>query len=109
EGRYVAFISSASGFSGSTGKHRQVFWRDRNTGVTKLISVGVGSSEASNGDCYAPAISGDGKTVAFESNATNLVQEDKNGVRDVFIWQAATNTIKKASIGAGGKETNANS
>jgi len=109
EGRYVAFISSAAGFSGSTGKYRQVFWRDRNTGITKLISTAFGGSEASNGDCYAPAISSDGKSVAFESNATNLVQEDKNGVRDVFIWQAATNTVKKVSLGAGGKEANANS
>ena len=108
EGRYVAFISSAAGFSGSTGKHRQVFWRDRNTGVTKLISAAAGG-EAGNGDCYAPAISGDGKSVAFESLATNLVQDDKNGVRDVFVWHTATNTIKKVSMGAGGKEANAES
>lgn len=108
EGRYVAFISSAAAFSGSTGKHRQVFWRDRNTGITKLISAADGG-EAGNGDCYAAAISGDGKSVAFESLATNLVQEDKNGVRDVFVWHAATNTIKKVSMGAGGKEANAES
>ena len=108
EGRYVAFISSAAAFSGSTGKHRQVFWRDRNTGITKLISAAAGG-EAGNGDCYAAAISGDGKSVAFESLATNLVQEDKNGVRDVFVWHAATNTIKKVSMGAGGKEANAES
>jgi Tol biopolymer transport system component len=108
EGRYVAFISSAAGFSGSTGKYRQVFWRDRNTGITKLISAAP-SGEAGNGDCYSPAISGDGKSVAFESNATNLVQDDKNGVRDVFVWHAATNAIKKVSKGADGKEANAES
>ena len=108
EGRYVAFISSAAGFSGSTGKHRQVFWRDRNTGITKLISA-ASAGEAGNGDCYAPAISGDGKSVAFESNATNLVVDDKNGVRDVYMWQAATNTIRKVSKGADGKEANADS
>jgi hypothetical protein len=107
-GRYVAFISSAAGFSGSSGKHRQVFWRDRNTGITKLISAAAGG-DAGNGDCYAPAISGDGRSVAFESLATNLVQDDKNGVRDVFVWHAATNTIKKVSRGAGGKEANAES
>lgn len=108
EGRYVAFISSAAGFNGSTGKHRQVFWRDRNSGVTKLISAASGG-EAGNGDCYAPAISGDGKSVAFESHATNLVPDDKNGVRDVFIWHSSTNTIKKVSIGVDGKEANADS
>ena len=108
EGRYVAFISSAAGFSGSTGKYRQVFWRDRNTGITKLISAAADGAQG-NGDCYAPAISGDGKSVAFESLATNLVQDDKNGVRDVFVWSAATNTIKKVSKGAGGQEANADS
>ncbi len=109
EGRYVAFISSAAGFVGSTGKYRQVFWRDRNTGITKLISASVVGGEVGNGDCYAPALSGEGKSVAFESNATNLVEEDKNGVRDVFLWQAATNTIKKVSKATGGKEANAES
>ena len=37
------------------------------------------------------------------------LQEDKNGVRDVFIWNAATNTIKKVSKGGGGKDANADS
>src|SRR5665647_1963273 len=64
EGRYVVFISSAS-FAGSTGKHRQIFWRDRNSGITKLISASAAGEEG-NADSYAPAISGDGKTVAFE-------------------------------------------
>jgi Tol biopolymer transport system component len=108
EGRYVAFISSAAGFVGSTGKYRQVFWRDRNTGITKLISAAAGG-EVGNGDCYSPAISGDGKSVAFESNATNLVADDKNGIRDVFIWQSSNNTIKRVSIGIGGKEANGES
>jgi Tol biopolymer transport system component len=108
EGRYVAFISSAAAFAGSTGKYRQVFWRDRNTGITKLISAAPGG-EAGNGDCYAPAISGDGRSVAFESHATNLVQEDKNGVRDIFVWNSTTNTIKKVSKGTAGKEANADS
>jgi hypothetical protein len=108
EGRYVVFISSAAGFVGSPGKYRQVFWRDRNTGITKLVSATAGG-EAANGDCYSPAISGDGKSVAFESNATNLVADDKNGIRDVFIWQSSTNIIKKVSIGVDGKEANGES
>ncbi|MGZ8517680.1 MAG: hypothetical protein ACXWWD_10035, partial [Chitinophagaceae bacterium] len=78
EGRYVGFVSSAAGFAGSSGKRRQIFWRDRNTGTTKLISAAP-TGEEGNGDCYAPAISGDGKSVAFESHATNLVADDKNG------------------------------
>src|SRR5262249_25240457 len=78
EGRYVAFQSSAVGLGTSLGKKRQIFWRDRNTGETKLISTGTAGEEG-NGDSFAPAISLDGQFVAFESTATNLVEMDTNG------------------------------
>jgi len=107
EGRYVVFISSAT-FAGSTGKHRQIFWRDRNAGITKLISASPAGEEG-NADSYAPAISGDGKTVAFESFSSNLVQSDKNGFRDVFVWHSTTGKIDVVSIGAKGAEANAES
>ena len=106
EGRYVAFVSSAAGFASGSGKYRQVFWRDRNTGTTKLISAAP-TGEEGNGDCYAPAISGDGKSVAFESNATNLITDDKNGVKDIFIWHSVTNKIVRVSVGNDDKEANA--
>jgi hypothetical protein len=108
EGRYIAFISSSAGFSGSTGKHRQVFWRDRNTGITKLISVDANGQEG-NADSYNPAISGDGKLVAFESYSSNLVSNDANGVRDVFVWHSTTNKIERVSVAKDGKEANAES
>jgi hypothetical protein len=108
EGRYIAFISSSAGFSGATGKHRQVFLRDRNTGITKLISVDENGQEG-NADSYNPAISGDGKLVAFESYSSNLVSNDKNGVRDVFVWHSTTNKIERVSVGQDGKEANAES
>jgi hypothetical protein len=108
EGRYIAFISSSAGFSGATGKHRQVFLRDRNTGTTKLISVDENGQEG-NADSYNPAISGDGKLVAFESYSNNLVSDDKNGVRDVFVWHSTTNKIERVSVGKDDKEANAES
>jgi hypothetical protein len=108
EGRYVTFVSTTVGLAGSKGKHRQIFWRDRNTGTTKLISVGLNGEEG-NGDSYAPSISGDGKSVAFESYSNNLIQSDKNGFRDIFIWQSETNKIERVSIGIEGLEPNAES
>ena len=107
EGRFVAFVSNAN-FAGSTGKHRQIFWRDRNAGITKLISAAP-TGEEGNGDSFFPAISGDGKTVAFESYSSNLVQSDKNGIRDIFVWHSATNKIETVSIGAKGVEEDAES
>jgi len=107
DGRYVVFISSAT-FAGSTGKHRQIFWRDRNTGTTKLVSSSA-SGEEGNGDSYYPAISGDGKSVAFESYSTNLVENDKNGLRDVFVWHSATGKIKTVSVGKNGTAADAES
>lgn len=108
EGRYITFISTSVGFAGTTGKHRQIFWRDRNSGITKLISPAPGGEEG-NAESYAPAISGDGKTVAFESYSSNLVPDDKNGLRDIFVWSSITNKIERVSVGEGGKEADAES
>ncbi len=108
EGRYVAFLSSAVGLGNSLGKKRQILWRDRNSGVTKLVSIGMNGVEG-NGDSFAPSISADGQSVAFESYATNLVPIDTNAVRDIFVWDAKTNTVTAVSTGAGEIETNAES
>jgi len=102
EGRYVAFVSLTAGLEGNNGKYRQIFWRDRNTGVTRLISKNA-SGELANGDSYAPSLSADGKLLVFESNATNLVEGDNNNAKDIFIWNAATNNIELVSKSSGGK------
>jgi Tol biopolymer transport system component len=103
EGRYITFVSTAAGIAGSSGKHRQIFWRDRNAGITKLISAAQDGSEG-NADSYAPAISGDGKSVAFESYSSNLVEKDENALRDVFLWNANTHTVERISLGTDGRE-----
>jgi Tol biopolymer transport system component len=92
--------------AGSTGKKRQVFWRDRKTGETRLVSTSSISGEG-NGDSGAPAISADGKSVAFESHATNLVPIDTNKVRDVFVWNYDTNIVTAVSDAPGNIEANA--
>lgn len=108
EGRYVAFVSSAKGLDGSSGKHRQVFWRDRNTGITKMISIAPNGEEG-NGDSFAPAMDINGRRVAFESYSSNLSAGDANGVRDVFYWDAITGNVIRVSSGPGGTDANAES
>ena len=105
-------MSSAAGLGGSTGAHRQIFWRDRFTGETRLISAS-GAGVEGNADSSAPAISADGLHVAFESYATNLVAGDANGVRDVFLWAADGGVLPaelvRVNVGTGGAEANSDS
>lgn len=107
EGRYVAFVSSGAGLDGSTGKFRQVYLRDMKSGETKMISRSPSGDEG-NGNSFAPAISADGKSVAFESYANNLSAADNNnGVRDVFVWKAGAGVslVSKGSGGSGNGES----
>lgn len=96
EGRYVVFVSWTKGFAGNDGKYRQIFWRDRNTGITRMVSTapdGMPGNESS----ALPSISADGQTVVFESRASNLVAGDENKVRDIFIWRASTGKLELVS------------
>lgn len=110
EGRFVAFVSYAPGLGGATGRHRQVFWRDRLSGETVLVSANAAGEEG-NDESFAPAISVDGLTVAFESYARNLAGPDNNAARDVFVWSANNRQagVQRASVGPGGVEANAES
>lgn len=108
EGRYVAFVSYAPNLaSGNTSDYYQVFWRDRQSGQTLLVSANSSGFQG-NGNSVAPVISADGQKVAFESFATNLAGADANGaVRDVYIWSAATPTagvqlVSKSTTGVQG-------
>ncbi len=96
EGRYVVFGAYGKGMDGSDGKYRQIFWRDRNTGITKLISKASGG-EQGNGNSSAPVISADGKKVAFETYATNFGETDNNTTRDVYVWSESSGTVTLVS------------
>ena len=84
-GRYVAFRSLAFNLVvGDSNGQGDVFVRDRLTPSTTRVSVdNVGSQ--GNGQSLAPAIGGDGRSVAFSSSASNLVPGDTNGYQDVFV------------------------
>lgn len=99
-GRFVAFSSAASNLvPGDRTGHSDVFVRDRQRGTTVRVSVGVGGHGA-NDDSYTPALSADGRSVAFLSAASDLVAGDGNGYTDVFV--ATASGIRLASVGLGG-------
>ena len=98
DGRYVAFHSAASNLVvGDTNGVPDVFVRDLTAGTT--VRVSVDSDEAQgDGDSYAASISSDGRFVAFESAASNLVVGDTNGVTDVFVRDLTSTTTVRASV-----------
>ena len=83
----MAFSSDAANLVPSdTNVATDVFVRDRQAGRTTRVSVD-GSGVQGNDDSYSASISGDGRCVAFESIAANLVPADTNAVADVFVRQ----------------------
>ena len=84
-GKYVAFESTATDLvEGDNNGKKDIFLFNRNTGETTLISVAADGSPA-DGNSFNPDISGDGQFIAFSSDATNLVANDTNALRDVFV------------------------
>lgn len=70
----------------------------------ELVSVNSDGEEA-NAVCQYPAISGNGRLVSFSSTATNLVPDDTNGVRDLFVRDLGKGTTKRISVDSEGNET----
>jgi len=98
DGRYVAFTSSAVNLvAGDTNRATDVFVRDRQAGVTTLVSVDSAGVQA-NGRSGALSISGDGRYVAFLSNVTNLVQGDTNKAQDIFLRDRETGVTSRVSV-----------
>jgi hypothetical protein len=61
------------------------------------------------GDSYFTAISGDGRHVAFASQASNLVGGDTNGRYDVFVFDRLVSSIERASVASDGSQSDENS
>jgi hypothetical protein len=107
DGRYVAFESVATNLVPGGTANRQVFRKDLVTGEVKLASADAAGTQG-NADSYDPRISADGRYVAFESDATNLVPGGTAN-RQVFRKDLVTGEVKLASADAAGTQGNADS
>jgi hypothetical protein len=84
DGRYVAFLSYASNLvSGDSNGASDIFVKDMASGVTTRVSTDK-SAVQGNGYSYTPSMSEDGRSVAFESYASNLHPADMTYAGDVF-------------------------
>ena len=118
DGRFVAFVSLASTLvAGDTNGTSDVFVRDRITGTTARVSVTSRGRQSAGGDAGGvldtnwgpPAISADGRYVAFASSATTLVKGDRNGVPDVFVRDRVAGTTERVSTASRKVEGNGES
>lgn len=118
DGRYVAFRSFASNLvAEDTNGTSDVFVRDRLTQTTERVSVDSRERQAVGADAGGvldtnlgrPAISGDGRFVAFASTATNLVRGDRNQAADVFVRDRVTGTTERISMADRRTEANSDS
>jgi Tol biopolymer transport system component len=108
DGRYVAFASLASNLvSGDTNGAWDVFVHDRQTGETTRVSVASDGTQAI-GFFFgsSPSISADGRYVAFDSWATNLVSGDTNDKPDVFVHDRQTGQTTRVSVSSDGTQAN---
>lgn len=106
DGRYIAFASSANNLVPKDKNGiSDIFIRDRQANTTKLVSVASDGTQG-NGGSSSCSISGDGRYVAFDSNATNLVPNDTNGKSDVFVRDRQKNITALVSCSSDGVQGN---
>jgi Tol biopolymer transport system component len=106
DGRFVAFASAADNLAPGGRSGMDVFVRDRQTGRTSRVSVRT-DGRGGNHLSYFPSISGDGRCVAFNSLATNLVPNDTNGCDDIFVHDRATGQTTRVSVASDGTQGDA--
>jgi len=108
-GRFVVFESRASNLvAGDTNGCGDVFVHDRQTGVTERVSVASSEAEA-DAESGEPSISADGRYVAFQSTASNLVAGDTSGHADIFVRDRTSGTTTLVSVATGGGPGNGDS
>jgi Tol biopolymer transport system component len=105
-GRFVAFQSEANDLvPGRTNIIDDIFVHDRQTHTTRRVSISSTGVLANDGSFNA-AISGDGRFVAFNSSATNLVADDTNGAPDSFVRDRLNGTTERVSVNSAEQQAN---
>ena len=110
-GRFVAFSSNSSNLvANDTNRADDIFVRDRKRHTTRRVSVNSEGRQATNRggggfpSSFAPAISADGRFVAFSSEANNLVPRDTNGQSDVFVRDRRRRKTTRVSVSSDGRQ-----
>ncbi len=105
-GYVVAFESFADNLvPDDSNATADVFVHDWNKNQHTHVSVSSTGKQA-NGQSGDPALSANGRSVAFSSLASNLVANDKNNARDIFVHDLQTGATSRVSVDSTGKPGN---
>jgi hypothetical protein len=104
DGRFVVFVTATSLVPGDNNGTNDVFLYDLTTGTLTLVSVNAAGTGSANGASDWPAISGNGRFVAFRSFATDLVPGITN-VPGLFAFDRATGSNSVLAAGTAGSWT----
>ena len=110
DGRFVAFESAANNLvPGDTNNSTDIFVRDTIANTTILVSLDSAGNQTKFNSSSNPTISADGRFVAFQSDAFNLVPGDTNNRSDIFVRDLSTNTTTRVSVDSTGNQANGGS
>ena len=110
DGRYVSFISEADNLLSArdTNNLSDIFVYDRQTGTTERINLAPNGAQA-NGASSSSDLSADGRYVVYQSDASNLVSNDTNGKRDIFIYDRIEQTTARVDVADDETQSNVDS
>lgn len=110
DGTLIVYASNATNLvQGDTNGHTDVFVFNRSQGAVTRASVTFDNQQA-NGPSFRPVISGNGRFVAFRSQATNIVPNDSNGQADIFLFDrvaAPGSQLSRINVSSAGVQSNA--
>jgi len=108
DGRYVVFSSEANDLvpGGNSQFVLNVYLRDRTANTTVLVSASINGAGGGNGNSMRGQVSTNGHFVVFQSDASDLVPNDTNGVTDIFMRNLATGTTTLVSVAPDGSPGN---
>lgn len=115
DGRYVFWSANTTNVVSGCCPSTQIYKRDLQTGFTAVVSVSntgaVGNNDSGSGVCNGNftkrnfSVSYDGRYVVFSSQASNLVDNDTNGLTDIFLRDTQTGTTERVNLNNFGEQT----
>ncbi|MEM8677474.1 MAG: hypothetical protein AAGF83_26985, partial [Cyanobacteria bacterium P01_G01_bin.67] len=99
DAQYIVFSSTASNLGGNStiDDHNDIFVYDLTANSIQQISTASNGGSA-NSDSFFGSISGNGRYIAYQSSASNIVSNDTNNASDIFVYDLIESTTERVSL-----------